>query len=275
LHGYRFYVPSEREAVSWHPFFKATHVISRSSFTRTCGLAGRRLQASAGCQSCCGKEADCGLAWKGQSPGMCCSQGANVDPSQMYCCPTANGCAPNFQCPMARMAPQTGPPIVHNTGSRYATPGAHSGAALIGLLMPLLLLLGLCCCLSQLCGKQHGYHHGGSMMGGGYPMGGGMGGGYPMMGGGYPMMGMGGGYPMGGMGGYGGGYGAGTVGAAGLGGLLGGMFLGEQMAGGGFGGGGYGGGEMMDYGGGGGGFMPADGGFGGDGGMMAADGGQY
>jgi len=53
----------------------------------------------------------------------------------------------------------------------------------------------------------------------------------------------------------GGGYGAGTVGAAGLGGLLGGMFLGEQMAGGGFGGGGgYGGHKGGQKGGGGGGY---------------------
>lgn len=220
---------------------------------------GRRLQASGACQSCC-QTGTCDLAWKGQSQGLCCTPGTGIDASQMYCCPYANGCGPNFQCPV----PQAPSPVRHNIGSGFSRYHA-APAGLLGIILPLLLLLCLCCCLSQLCGKQAQY--GGGPMGGGYPMGGG---GYPMSGGyggGYPMMGMGGGgYPMGG------GYGAGTVGAAGLGGLLGGMFLGEQLAGGGgFGGGGYGGSEMMDYGGGGGGFMPADGGFGGGG--MQADGG--
>ncbi|CAK0871352.1 unnamed protein product [Prorocentrum cordatum] len=206
---------------------------------------GRRLEASQGCQRCC-REEECDLAWKGMAQGLCCTRGSEVQASEMYCCPSSNGCGPAFQCP-ASPAGASGP-FVHHGGNSFS----HRSPGLLGMLLPLLLLVCVCCALSQLCNKQgHGGGYGGGPTGGGYPVSGGYGG-----------------YPMGG--GYGGGgYGAGTVGAAGLGGLLGGMFLGEQLAH--AGGGGYGyGGEMMDYGGGGGGFMAADGG---GGGFMSADGG--
>jgi len=212
---------------------------------------GRRLQvASEGCQACCGS-GQCTRAFQNKLAGTCCSTNPPA------CCPytahcAAGGCQANNQA-----------------GGSY--PGYHTrhaaGFSLGGVIMLLCCLCGLCYLCSQM-GKTGGY--GGSMPMGGY------GGGVPM-GGGYPMGG--GGYPMGGGWGGGGGYGPGAVGGAGLAGLLGGMWLGEQMGD----GGGWGGGQMVDYGGGGGGgggFFPADGGgfgggFGGGDGGFAADGGQF
>eukprot|EP00929_Paragymnodinium_shiwhaense_P047742 TRINITY_DN24212_c0_g1_i2.p1 TRINITY_DN24212_c0_g1~~TRINITY_DN24212_c0_g1_i2.p1 ORF type:complete len:260 (+),score=53.38 TRINITY_DN24212_c0_g1_i2:77-856(+) len=102
-----------------------TTAARRLAFLNASVEEGRLLEASVGCQACCGKEADCQKAFKNDEEGMCC------DHSNPLCCPTGTSCvAPSAIHPTggcrrhAPVQPQTVTTVTHRT---HYGPGGYYG----------------------------------------------------------------------------------------------------------------------------------------------------